>query len=174
MGLLGLPRLFALDVFALWTWRFVLPFVLLAAGALVLLPKLRERIGLGPGRRLHRSVSNRVLAGVAGGIAEEWDVDANLVRVALLLLVVVTGGLGLVLYVLAIVVMHEEEVPIPPVARDDDLLESRRRFFGCAGVRLLGVLRTRAQRYEPDAARERQAAHSRASSRRLAQGVCEA
>ncbi|HLH45975.1 MAG TPA: PspC domain-containing protein [Acidimicrobiales bacterium] len=47
---------------------------------------------------LHRSVERRMIAGVAGGLAELLDVDVTLVRVAFVLLAFF-GGLALPLYV---------------------------------------------------------------------------
>jgi phage shock protein C len=45
---------------------------------------------------LYRSRDDRMLAGVAGGLAELWDADPSLVRVIWALLVVFTGGIALV------------------------------------------------------------------------------
>jgi phage shock protein C len=45
-------------------------------------------------RRLYRSKSDRVLAGVCGGLAQYFNLDATLIRVLSVL-----GGAGLVLYV---------------------------------------------------------------------------
>jgi phage shock protein PspC (stress-responsive transcriptional regulator) len=61
--------------------------------------------------RLYRSRQDRMLAGVAGGLAELWDADPSLIRVIWALLVVFTGGIALVVYiVMAIVVPDEDEV----------------------------------------------------------------
>jgi phage shock protein PspC (stress-responsive transcriptional regulator) len=55
----------------------------------------------GPGRdgtaRLRRSTSRRMLAGVAGGIADRFDIDVSLVRVAFVVLAC-AWGLGLIVY----------------------------------------------------------------------------
>jgi phage shock protein C len=70
--------------------------------------------------RLYRSRHDRMLAGVAGGLAETWDVDPSLVRIVWALLVIFTGGLALLVYiVMAIVVPEEGEAdaaawPAPP------------------------------------------------------------
>lgn len=42
--------------------------------------------------RLYRSRHDRMLAGVAGGLAEMWGADPSLVRVIWALLVVFSGG----------------------------------------------------------------------------------
>jgi phage shock protein C len=49
-------------------------------------------------RKLYRSRSQRMLAGVCGGLAEYFNVDATLIRV-LFLILAVFGGTGLVIYV---------------------------------------------------------------------------
>jgi phage shock protein C len=49
-------------------------------------------------RKLYRSKTNRHLAGVCGGLAEYFNLDATLIRVLFVLLAVL-GGSGVVLYV---------------------------------------------------------------------------
>jgi len=49
-----------------------------------------------------------MLAGVAGGLAELWDADSSLVRIIWALLVVLTGGIALVVYIVMAVVVPEE------------------------------------------------------------------
>ncbi len=51
-------------------------------------------------RQLRRSADDRMLAGVAGGIARYLDVDATLVRVAIAALILFTGA-GAALYIAA-------------------------------------------------------------------------
>jgi phage shock protein PspC (stress-responsive transcriptional regulator) len=46
---------------------------------------------------LHRSASKRMVAGVAGGVAERFDIDPNIVRVAFVVLSVL-WGLGVAIY----------------------------------------------------------------------------
>lgn len=61
--------------------------------------------------RLYRSRDDRMLAGVAGGLAEYWDADPSLVRIIWALLALVTGGVALVIYiVMAFVVPDEDEL----------------------------------------------------------------
>ena len=49
--------------------------------------------------RLHRSRSDRYIAGVCGGIAETYNVDVTLVRV-LFALAGLTAGWGVILYLI--------------------------------------------------------------------------
>ena len=60
-------------------------------------------------RRLYRSPDDRVLAGVAGGMAETYDFDPALVRIGWALLILVTGGVFLLLYIVMALV-----VPLRP------------------------------------------------------------
>ncbi|HLX36020.1 MAG TPA: PspC domain-containing protein [Candidatus Limnocylindrales bacterium] len=58
-------------------------------------------------RRLYRSRTDRMLFGVAGGMAEWLDVDAAVVRIVWALLVL-AGGAGFLLYIVAAIVIPEE------------------------------------------------------------------
>jgi phage shock protein C len=49
-------------------------------------------------RKLYRSKTNRKLAGVCGGLAEYFNLDATLIRILFVVLAVL-GGSGLVIYV---------------------------------------------------------------------------
>jgi phage shock protein C len=69
-------------------------------------------------RRLYRCRHDRRLAGVAGGVAEFFDLDPTLVRL-LFFLSIFVGGLGLLLYIgMAII------VPLEPVSADDAAREA--------------------------------------------------
>ena len=57
--------------------------------------------------RLYRSRDDRVLAGVAGGLAERLDLDPSLVRIIWAILIVLSGGLFLLLYVIMAIVVPE-------------------------------------------------------------------
>ena len=59
--------------------------------------------------RLYRSRRDRMLAGVAGGLAEMWDADPSLVRIVWALLVLFTGGLALIVYIVMAIVVPEED-----------------------------------------------------------------
>lgn len=62
--------------------------------------------------RLERSNTNRVIAGVCGGIAEYLAVDATLVRVAFVLMAFV-GGIGLLAYIVLLILMPLPGRPAP-------------------------------------------------------------
>ena len=60
-----------------------------------------------PTRKLHRSRTDRKLAGICGGLAQYFNVDPTLVRVLFVLLAVL-GGSGLVLYVAMWIIVPKE------------------------------------------------------------------
>ena len=57
-------------------------------------------------RKLYRSRSQRMIAGVCGGLADYFNVDATLVRV-LFLLLAVFGGTGLVIYLVMWIIVPD-------------------------------------------------------------------
>ncbi|MCX7796192.1 MAG: PspC domain-containing protein [bacterium] len=58
-------------------------------------------------RRIYRSRKNRMIAGVCGGIAEYLNIDPAIVRLIMALLVF-ANGLGLILYILAVIIIPEK------------------------------------------------------------------
>ena len=62
--------------------------------------------------RLYRSRADRIFAGVAGGLADRWDADPSLVRLVWALLVVFTGGIALLVYVIMAFVVPEAPVEV--------------------------------------------------------------
>jgi phage shock protein PspC (stress-responsive transcriptional regulator) len=57
-------------------------------------------------KQLYKSSSNRMVAGVAGGIGEYFDIDPTLVRIAFILFGL-AGGPGLLLYGVLWVIIPE-------------------------------------------------------------------
>lgn len=65
--------------------------------------------------RLYRSRDDRVISGVAGGLAERLDLDPAIVRVAWVVLTILSGGVLLLVYiVMALVVPEEPDGYVPP------------------------------------------------------------
>jgi phage shock protein C len=58
-------------------------------------------------RRLYRSSTERVLGGVAGGVADYFDLDPALVRIAWAILILASGGIFLLLYLVMWFVVPE-------------------------------------------------------------------
>ena len=84
--------------------------------------------------RLRRSVTDRHVAGVAGGIARHLDIDPIIVRVALVV-GVFFGGAGLLLYVAAWILVPEEGTADEPLG-----LDQRSRTIALGGVGVLALI----------------------------------
>lgn len=59
-------------------------------------------------KKLYRSTHDRIIAGVAGGLAEYFDVDSTLVRALFVLLVFTGWGAGILLYILLAIIVPPE------------------------------------------------------------------
>jgi len=57
--------------------------------------------------KLYRSKSNRIIAGVCGGLGEYFKVDPTLIRL-LWVLLSLSGGAGVVAYIIAWIIIPEE------------------------------------------------------------------
>lgn len=61
-------------------------------------------------RRLYRSRTHRMIAGICGGIAERLDLDSMFVRIAAIVLTLCTGGIPFFLtYIAGIFLIPEED-----------------------------------------------------------------
>ena len=60
-------------------------------------------------KRLHRSSTNQMIAGVCGGLADYFGIDPTIVRLAFVLFEVLTAGAGgIIAYVILWAIMPEE------------------------------------------------------------------
>ena len=59
-------------------------------------------------KRLTRSVNDRVFAGVCGGLAEYFEFDPVLVRIAYAFLTIFTAFCGVIFYIVFWIVMPEK------------------------------------------------------------------
>lgn len=60
-------------------------------------------------KKLYKSRNDKKFAGVCGGIAEYFEVDSTLIRLAVVLLTIFSAGIGgLLAYVLAAIIMPED------------------------------------------------------------------
>jgi phage shock protein C len=92
--------------------------LLVYAGAWLLMPASWEPGPVFSGRRLSRSVDDRKLAGVCGGIAEYFDVDSTAVRIAVVILAVYPGAIigGIIAYAISWLVIPQPRLVPPSVA----------------------------------------------------------
>ena len=66
------------------------------------------------GNQLRRSETDRVLAGVAGGVAQRLGISSTLVRLAWVLSVLF-GGLGILFYLILWIVLPKGHTHIPAI-----------------------------------------------------------
>lgn len=64
-------------------------------------------------KRLERSATNRVIAGVCGGIAEYLEIDATLVRIFFVFATIITAGAFFLAYIVGLVLMPLPDRPAP-------------------------------------------------------------
>jgi phage shock protein C len=87
-------------------------------------------------RRLYRSRTDRMLAGVCGGIAETYGSDPTAVRLLAAILGILTGIIPfLILYLLAAVI-----VPERPTGEEPPLVAGERSVTPGRGALLVGVV----------------------------------
>ena len=94
--------------------------------------------------KLYRSQTNKVFAGVCGGLAEYFDVDPVVLRI-LFVLMVLFGGTGILLYIAAIFIVPKKPIqmmydaPIEGISPTTPKKEHARNWFGVALV-IVGFL----------------------------------
>lgn len=60
-------------------------------------------------KKLYRSATNRMLGGVCGGVAEYFDCDATLIRLAYVVLSVFTACFpGVLVYILCLIIIPKD------------------------------------------------------------------
>ena len=64
----------------------------------------------GGARKLYKSETDKMLAGVCGGIAEYFNIDSTLVRIGLVFFTF-CGGSGILLYIIALIAMPHRPSP---------------------------------------------------------------
>lgn len=73
-------------------------------------------------KKLYRSRTDRMIAGVCGGLGKYLGIDPTLVRLVFALLVLFGVGSGLVLYIILMVIVPEE----PDITGPFDTLDENR------------------------------------------------
>src|ERR1700731_2863289 len=90
--------------------------------------------------RLRRSRERRIIAGIAGGISERFDVNENLVRV-LFVVLALFWGLGVALYLILWVVLPAATVDATSTNRPEpNPLSTSRRLTIALGVAVVALV----------------------------------
>ncbi len=66
-------------------------------------------------KKLYRSRTDRMLAGVCGGLGEYFDVDSTVIRLLFVVLAIL-GGHGILAYLIALVLIPLEPADVPSEA----------------------------------------------------------
>jgi phage shock protein C len=69
-------------------------------------------------KKLYRSTVDKMIGGVAGGLAEYFDIDSTLVRV-LFIVVVFLGGGGIIAYIILWIVVPQKPYELPKFSCTD-------------------------------------------------------
>jgi phage shock protein PspC (stress-responsive transcriptional regulator) len=80
-------------------------------------------------RRLYRSQTNKVFAGVCSGIGEYFNIDATIVRLVWILITFL-GGAGIIAYILAYFIIPEKPIESGGTAMPQNHDLSAARIFG--------------------------------------------
>ena len=80
-------------------------------------------------KKLYRSTTDKMLGGVAGGLAEYFDIDSTLVRV-LFIVIVFLGGGGIIAYIILWIVVPQKPYEIPKFNQGEtDTNNSSQNFY---------------------------------------------
>ncbi|OXM17381.1 PspC domain-containing protein [Paenibacillus herberti] len=61
-------------------------------------------------KQLYRSRQKKMMAGLCGGLSDYFNVDANLLRILVIILAICTSGAAILVYILAALVIPKEPV----------------------------------------------------------------
>lgn len=77
-------------------------------------------------QKLYRSRDDRVLFGVAGGLGKYFNIDSTIIRIILVILAI-WGGIGILFYLIAALVIPEEPIVKTAVNKVEDAVETPRK-----------------------------------------------
>jgi len=60
-------------------------------------------------KQLYRSIQERMLGGVCGGLGKYFDIDPTVIRFFWVVVTVLSAGTGILVYLLAWIIIPEEE-----------------------------------------------------------------
>ena len=98
------------------SWNIAMPILLIVLGLVLIVSHLRktnpaaagETSSAGAGqKKLYRSIADRKILGVCGGMAEYFDIDSTLVRLLFVALTISSLGAGLLIYFILALVLPE-------------------------------------------------------------------
>ena len=123
----GLANYFDVDVVlvrAAWVVFSIVPGAIIGGVlaylvAWLMIPETADTVSTPPGRRLTRSATDKKIAGVCGGLAEYFDVDATPIRLLWVILSILCGAVigGVIAYLVAwLIIPRPPDVMLSPTA----------------------------------------------------------
>ena len=96
--------------FPLHLWHFAWPVLLILFGGFILYRAIRDReTGEDEKKVVYKSRQDRMLGGVISGLAQRWNIDASILRIAYVILTLLTHVIfGVLVYILLVLVLPEE------------------------------------------------------------------
>ncbi len=80
-------------------------------------------------KKLYRSQTDRIFAGVCGGLGDYFDVEPLIFR-AVFLVLILGGGSGLLLYILLAIIIPREPGPAQPINREEKIKDFASKVAG--------------------------------------------
>lgn len=80
------------------------------------------------GKKLYRSQSNRMIAGVCGGMAEYFNLDPSLIRL-IVVAIALFGGVGILAYIAAVIIIPNNPEDIPAEG-GEQIIKDKSLFWG--------------------------------------------
>ena len=71
------------------------------------------------GKRLYRSLDDRMIAGVCGGLGEYFNIDPTIIRLLMAFLTILGGGTGILVYFIAWIIIPEETGVSSPATSEE-------------------------------------------------------
>ena len=98
-------------------WQYAWAFAFIAAGAILLYNRVKETDAQTDSdgvskKQLYRSRSQKMVAGVCGGLAQYFEMDVSVMRVLWVIGLIMSFGLGLFAYIVMVFIFPEEPLEL--------------------------------------------------------------
>ena len=91
-------------------------------------------------KKLYRSREDRIIWGVAGGLAKYFEIDSTLMRLILVAFVIITGGLAIIFYVIAATIVSYEPGGENNIKKETGFNDSPDKKRKSSGGMLIGAI----------------------------------
>jgi len=100
--------------FSMWhlPWQSIWAIALIAVGGILLYNRMKEEkdedVESAPAKKLYRSRTQKMVAGVCGGLSEYFEMDVSIIRIIWVIGTIISMGLGVVVYIVMLILFQEE------------------------------------------------------------------